>query len=155
MSWNDSNHLISHNYCGLGIWEQRGWAVLACGFLWDCSQVSVRCSLRPDHPLLRWLTYMANMVSAAHWLRPRFSMRLIKCPHCIAAGLFKSWQPKGAWWESQGLLRPSPKVTYCYFHQPWFSVGGSYTRAGMPGGKNYPGLSWKLATTATQAGYSL
>lgn len=40
----------------------------------------------------------------------------------------------------------APKVTCC--HQSWFSVGGNYTRAWLPGGKNYWGLSWELATTA-------
>ena len=94
--------------------------------------------------LLRCLTYyMAVTVSAGHCLEISVLCE-IKCPHCMATGLFQSWKPKRAWRKSKGPSAPYLRVMLI----AWpilIQCGRSHARAGIPRGKNYQGLSWKLA----------
>lgn len=119
------------------------------------SHVSARCSLRLNLALLRWFTSMAGRLARAIGWGPQFSMGLRMCSHRTAAGLFQSKPPKGARWEPQHLLCPSPRGCILSLSPALIQCGRELPRAWVPGGKSYQGPVWKLATTAAQAGYSL
>lgn len=127
--------LFIPQFCGIGIWEGLGWAVLtwgsravAWGVGWDCSHLKGQLRLVTHAGLLTELWFMSAVVWELSWcywsehMNENFhygNLKRVRRILYMASGFPQNDHPKSGEWEPHGLLDIASLPTYFIHQSNW------------------------------------
>lgn len=108
----NNKHLLSHCFCGPGIWEPFSWVVQAQGLSWGCSQDvgqyyhHLKALLGLENLRLRLFSHAA--IGQGSQFLARWASRLFECHYDLVASFPQASDPRERLrWKFQWLLQPS------------------------------------------------